>query len=88
MTLPSTAHTSRPWRIHEIVPDFRLEDVWALPTSGGPDDFPRLVRLLASLDSCALRRLAASYSVPTGQLWRRNCSSCRCSPTRSPERKA
>jgi len=50
MTLPSTAHTSRPWRIHEIVPDFRLEDVWALPTSGGPDDFPRLVRLLASLD--------------------------------------
>ena len=24
--------------------DFRLEDVWALPTPGGPDDFPRLVR--------------------------------------------
>src|SRR5262249_43279687 len=28
--------------------DFRLEDVWALPTPGGADDFPRLVRLIAS----------------------------------------
>jgi hypothetical protein len=48
--LPSTAHTSRPWRIHELTRDFRLEDVWALPTPGGPDDFPRLVRLIASSD--------------------------------------
>ena len=44
MSLPSSAHTNRPWRIHELVPDFRLEDVWALPTPGGPEDFPRLVR--------------------------------------------
>ena len=44
MRLPKTEHTSRPWRIHEIAPDFRVEDVWALPTPGGPDDFPRLVR--------------------------------------------
>jgi hypothetical protein len=43
MRLPNTAHTSRPWRIHEFTRDFRLEDVWALPTPGGPDDFPRLV---------------------------------------------
>jgi hypothetical protein len=50
MRLPATAHTSRPWRIHELTPDFRLEDVWALPTPGGPDDFPRLVRALAALD--------------------------------------
>ena len=34
--LPDTAHTSRPWRIHELTRDFRLEDVWALPTPGGP----------------------------------------------------
>ena len=40
MRLPNTAHTSRPWRIHELTRDFRLEDVWALPTPGGPDDFP------------------------------------------------
>jgi len=50
MRLPDTAHTSRPWRIHELTGDFRLEDVWALPTPGGPDDFPRLVQLAASLD--------------------------------------
>lgn len=43
MRLPDTAHTSRPWRIHELAPDFRLEDVWALPTPGAADDFPRLV---------------------------------------------
>jgi len=48
MRLPDTAHTSRPWRIHEITRDFRVEDVWALPTPGGPDDFPRLVEWLAS----------------------------------------
>jgi hypothetical protein len=48
MRLPDTAHTSRPWRIHELTPDFRLEDVWALPTPGGPNDFPRLVRLMSS----------------------------------------
>jgi hypothetical protein len=50
MTLPDTAHTSRPWRIHELAPDFRLEDVWALPTPGGPDDFPRLVEQFAAAE--------------------------------------
>jgi hypothetical protein len=50
MRLPSTAHTSRPWRIHDLTHDFRLEDVWALPTPGGPDDFPRLVAGIASGD--------------------------------------
>lgn len=30
--------------------DFRLEDVWALPTPGGPEDFHRLVELIASRD--------------------------------------
>jgi hypothetical protein len=48
MRLPKSAHTDRPWRIHELVPDFRLEDVWALPTPGGPDDFTRLVSQVAS----------------------------------------
>jgi predicted DCC family thiol-disulfide oxidoreductase YuxK len=48
--LPEEAHTSRPWRIHEITPDFRLEDVWALPTPGGPDEFPRLIGQFASAD--------------------------------------
>ncbi len=48
MRLPDNAHTSWPWRIHELTRDFRLEDVWALPTPGSADDFPRLVQLLAS----------------------------------------
>jgi hypothetical protein len=55
MRLPDTAHTSRPWRIHELTGDFRLEDVWALPTPGGPADFPRVVqgfpRLARGLDA-------------------------------------
>jgi hypothetical protein len=51
MRLPDTEHTSRPWRIHEITRDFRLEDVWALPTPGGPDDFLRLVRQFAAGDT-------------------------------------
>jgi len=50
MRLPNVAHTSRPWRIHELTRDFRLEDVWALPTPGGRNDFPLLVREIASGD--------------------------------------
>ncbi len=50
MRVPNSAHTARPWRIHELVSDFRLEDVWALPTPGREDDFPRLVQLIASFD--------------------------------------
>ncbi|MCT7353583.1 DUF2867 domain-containing protein [Streptomyces sp. 15-116A] len=53
MRLASTAHTSRPWRIHEIAGDFRLEDVWALPTPGGPDDLPYLVEQIAGGDEKA-----------------------------------
>jgi hypothetical protein len=41
---------SRPWRIHEIVPDFTLEDVWALPVEGGAEEFPALLELVSSLD--------------------------------------
>ena len=50
MRLPITEHTSRPWRIHELTREFRVEDVWALPGTGGPDDFPRLVQGFASGD--------------------------------------
>jgi hypothetical protein len=48
--LGTADHTARPWRIHEIATDFRVLDIWALPTPGGPDDFPRLVRLMATFD--------------------------------------
>jgi hypothetical protein len=62
--VPNAAHSARPWRIHELTHDFRLEDVWELQGVGGPDDFPRLVQLIASLDpshssSVAVRTLFA-----------------------------
>ena len=46
--LPDSAHLARSWRIHALTPDFRLEDVWALPTHGGPADFPQLVEAFLS----------------------------------------
>ena len=51
MRLPNTEHTSRPWRIHGLTRDFRLEDVWALPTPGGADDLPVLVRHFTAGDT-------------------------------------
>jgi Protein of unknown function (DUF2867) len=48
--LPSSAHTSQPWRIHELTRDFRLEDVWGLRAPGGRDDFARAVQLTAASD--------------------------------------
>jgi len=62
--LPDSEHTSRPWRIHDITRDFRLEDVWALEAPGGQDDFARGVELVSSLDfarssSWAVRTLFA-----------------------------
>src|SRR5882724_9043181 len=48
--LDTADHTARPWRIHEIAKGFDVVDVWALPTPGGPDDFPQLVRLMATFD--------------------------------------
>jgi hypothetical protein len=48
MRLPNSAHTSRPWRIHEVAPEFQVEDVWALPTPGGPGELGRLVSQMAS----------------------------------------
>jgi hypothetical protein len=64
MRLPNSAHESRPWRIREIAPDFILEDVWALPTPGGAEDFQALLELMASSDP------AHSSSLPTRVLWR------------------
>jgi hypothetical protein len=48
--VPNSTLESRPWRIREIVPDFTLEDVWALPVQGGADEFPTLLEVGKSLD--------------------------------------
>lgn len=45
--LPESAHTGRPWRIHDIAADFEVEDVWAFRTpDAGPDDFPVMLEAL------------------------------------------
>jgi hypothetical protein len=62
--IPNSEQEARPWRIHEIVPDFTLEDVWALPAEGGAEEFPALLELAGSLDP------THSDSRATRALWR------------------
>src|SRR5687767_13382399 len=64
MRLPNAVHESGPWRIREIVPDFTLEDVWALPVEGGPEDFQALLAIMAASDP------AHAESLPARVLWR------------------
>ena len=64
MRLSNAAHESLRWRIREIVPDFTLEDVWALPVRGGADDFQALLELMASSDPANVDFL------PARVLWR------------------
>ena len=53
LRLATTEHMAQAWRIHDIAKDFRVLDVWALPTPGGRDDFGCLVRLMATFDPSA-----------------------------------
>ncbi|HEX6687601.1 MAG TPA: DUF2867 domain-containing protein [Solirubrobacterales bacterium] len=46
------------------MPDFILEDVWALPVHGGAEDFQALLELMVSSDP------ANASSLPTRVLWR------------------
>ncbi|WP_069164181.1 DUF2867 domain-containing protein [Nocardia altamirensis] len=62
--IPNTEFTSRPWRIHEFIDDFVLEDVWELPISGGPDDLATLVRYSTSAENTTM-----SANVVTRELW-------------------
>ena len=64
MKLPNAEHLRHPWRIHELVPDFTLEDVWALPMRGGAEDFERLLELVGSFDP------TEAESAPTRFLWK------------------
>lgn len=64
MRLSNEAQESRPWRIREIVSDFTLEDVWALPVHGDAEDFRRLVEQAVASDP------ANANSVAARALWR------------------
>jgi hypothetical protein len=63
MRIPNAVHEAHPWRIHEIAPDFTVEDVWALPAHGDAADFQTLLDVLQSLD------FPSSTSLPTRVLW-------------------
>jgi hypothetical protein len=56
--LPDSAHTSHPWRIHELTRDFHLEDVWQIRSPGRPDDRETAEELLVSLDPARSSSLA------------------------------
>ena len=62
--IPNSVHEAGPWRIREIVPDFTLEDAWAMPVSGRADEFPQALELLAASDP------ANAESLPARLLWR------------------
>ena len=57
--LPNAVHESRPWRVREIVPDFILEDVWALPVSGRVGEMPALLDLMSSANPADLESWSA-----------------------------
>ena len=58
MRIPTSAHTEQPWRIHEIAPEFLIEDVWAFRTPGaGPDDFPAMLDALVASNAPELQPL-------------------------------
>jgi hypothetical protein len=62
--VPNEVQLARPWRIHTVIPDFTLEDVWTLPlVGGGSDDFAAAVEMAAKLNP------AKADSLPTRLLW-------------------
>lgn len=61
--IPNAVQEAQPWRIHAIVPDFVLEDVWALPAVGSAEEFPELLAMVVAMDP------AHADSLPTRALW-------------------
>jgi hypothetical protein len=64
MRIANERHTERAWRIHPIVADFTLEDVWALPVHGTAADFDRALELMTTSDP------EHGLSGPAGLLWK------------------
>ncbi len=48
--LETSRHSSLPWRISELAPDFDLIDAWALPAEGELEEFSDLCELFNRLD--------------------------------------
>ena len=64
MRIDNEVQLSRPWRIHSVLGDFTLEDVWALPAiCGGADDFGSVIEMAARSDP------TTADSAPARVLW-------------------
>jgi hypothetical protein len=62
--VPNEVQLAQPWRIHTVVADFTLQDVWTLPlVGGGSDDFAAAVEMTAKFNP------AKAESLPTRLLW-------------------
>lgn len=57
--LEPNEHSSLPWRIHDIAPDFDLIDAWALPAAGTIHEFADLCEIVITLDPAADPRSTA-----------------------------
>lgn len=65
MRVSPDVHLADPWRIHDVVRDFRLEDVWDLPSvRGRSEEFVDFVDMTARFDPFQ------ADSTPTRLLWR------------------
>ena len=58
MKVAASEHLSRPWRIHEVAPEFRVEDVWRFPGTGDATAFELLVDRLTSYNPLESRSFA------------------------------
>ncbi len=63
MRVPNDVLKTQRWVITDVVRDFDVEDVWALPIGGGPDDFPAVIDLMGAID------FPASAPLPVRLLW-------------------
>jgi hypothetical protein len=62
--IPNEVQLSQPWRIHSVVHDFTLEDVWRLPAvSGNMADFASVIDMVTRSDP------VNADSAPTRFLW-------------------
>lgn len=63
MRIPNEVLKTQRWIIDDVVHDFEVEDVWALPIDGGPDDFAAVVDLMQSIE------FPGSAPLPVRLLW-------------------
>jgi hypothetical protein len=65
MRVPNQRQLERPWRIHDIVADFDLEDVWSLSDiTGSAEDFSGAIHLVTTDDP------TRSANLPARLLWK------------------